>query len=215
MMDTTLFRNRIKESRIVSAGELRHNPSNFRRHPENQAAALRGLLNQVGIVAPLIAYHSERAGGALTLIDGELRDTLGGSWPCDILDLSDAEADLVLSAYDAITGQATIDPQALMALLGRIEMTAIEDDGLTALLEQMGNQLKPPDDPNEHWVGMPEFEHSAESTFQSIHVHFATVEDVNRFAEVIEQTITDKTRYVWYPEREKTTHADKRWADES
>src|SRR4030095_4228321 len=132
----TLWRNRIVERRMVSAGELQRNPANFRRHPDAQAAALRGLLGQIGIVAPLIAYHSERAGGALTLLDGELRDKLGGMWPCDVLDLDDSEADLLLSAYDAITGQATIDPQALIALLGRIEMTAVEDDGLLALLSQ-------------------------------------------------------------------------------
>lgn len=143
----TAWRNRIIESRIVSAGELRHNPSNFRRHPDAQVAALRGLLNQVGIVAPLIAYHSERAGGALTLIDGEARDTLGGAWPCDILDVNDTEADLILSVFDRISGEATIDPQALMALLGRIEMTAMEDDGLLALLGQMAIESgqEPPD----------------------------------------------------------------------
>src|SRR4030095_15349648 len=84
-----------------------------------------------------MAYHSERAGGALTLLDGELRDKLGGMWPCDVLDLDDSEADLLLSAYDAITAQATIDPQALIALLGRIEMTAIEDDGLRALITHL------------------------------------------------------------------------------
>jgi hypothetical protein len=195
------WRNRIIERRMVSAGELRRNPANFRRHGENQAAALRGLLNQVGIVAPLIAYHSERAGGDLTLIDGELRDKLGGTWPCDILDLNDAEADLLLSSYDHITGQATIDPQALMALLQTIEMTTIEDDGLAALLGQMENQLKPPDDPNEHWVGMPEFEQEDDDAYQTIVVHFDDEDAVTRFGELMEQTVTNKTKWIWYPHK--------------
>ena len=70
-------------------------------------------------------------------------------------------------------------------------------------------------DPNEEWEGMPEFKQSEESTYQSIHVHFATIEDANRFAQLIEQNITEKTKFIWYPAREKTTHADKRYADES
>lgn len=66
-------RDRIKEFRRVPAAELAANPANWRKHPEAQRAALRGVLEEVGIAGPLIAYHSARNGGALTLIDGHLR----------------------------------------------------------------------------------------------------------------------------------------------
>lgn len=131
------FRNRIVETRIVTASELAQNSANFRRHPEPQAKAVRGLLNEVGIVAPLIAYHSERAGGALTLIDGHMRQEIGGEWPVTILNVSDQEADLILASLDYTTSLAELDSAALADLLGRVQMTPVEDDGVRELLAQL------------------------------------------------------------------------------
>ena len=42
------FRDRIVELRRVPARELIANPRNWRRHPARQAAALRGVLEEVG-----------------------------------------------------------------------------------------------------------------------------------------------------------------------
>jgi len=64
------FRDRIVELRRVPARELIANPRAWRRHRARQAAALRGLLQEVGYAdAPLAR---ETAGG-LVLIDGHLR----------------------------------------------------------------------------------------------------------------------------------------------
>jgi len=57
-----------------------------------------------------------------------------------------------------------------------------------------------PDDPNAHWEGMPEFEQENLIGVQSIHVHFNSRQDVDDFAELIGQKLTDKTRSIWYPE---------------
>jgi hypothetical protein len=130
------WRNRIIETRTVSAAELQAHPSNWRQHPASQSTALRGLLAQVGIVAPLIAYDSEQYGG-LVLLDGHLRQETGGEWPCVVLDVSDAEADIILAAFDPLTGLAEMDAEALAQLLGRVEMLDM-DDGLTGLLDELG-----------------------------------------------------------------------------
>lgn len=138
----TDFRNRIVETRIIKAAELSANPLNWRRHPQSQASAIRGLLSEVGIVAPLIAYHSQRANGALTLIDGHMRQETGGAWPVTVLDVSDEEADLILASFDPITGLAELDSAALAELLGRVEMTPVENDGVRDLLAQMNAENK-------------------------------------------------------------------------
>lgn len=124
--------NRIVETRVVSAEELRANPKNWRMHPVQQQMAIRGLLSEVGIVAPLMAYHSERAGGALTLIDGHLRLELGGAWPATILDVTDEEADLILLAYDPITSMAEADKGLLEDLLDTVET---DNEALRELME--------------------------------------------------------------------------------
>ena len=48
------FRDRIKELRRVAASELVPNPRNWRRHPARQAAALRGVLEEVGYADALV-----------------------------------------------------------------------------------------------------------------------------------------------------------------
>lgn len=138
------FRNRIAEIRTVTAAELRANPLNWRRHPQRQADALRGVLSEVGIAAPLIAYHSPQADNALTLIDGHMRLTTGGSWPCAILDVDDAEARLLLATFDPISALAETDASALDALLRDVQTG---DAAVMAMLAQMATDvgITPPD----------------------------------------------------------------------
>ena len=57
-----------------------------------------------------------------------------------------------------------------------------------------------PDDPNELWEGMPEFEQE-DAIHRTIKVHFANDVDVEDFARLVGQNITDKTRFIWHPEQ--------------
>jgi hypothetical protein len=52
----TTIRDRIKEFRRVPARELLDNDGNPRRHPQAQRDAPRGVLEQVGVAAALIAF---------------------------------------------------------------------------------------------------------------------------------------------------------------
>ena len=66
------------------------------------------------------------------------------------------------------------------------------------------------------WKGMPDFVQEDLEPIQQITVNFKTKEDVQKFAELINRRITNKTRFVWYPnppKREKYT--DKKYVDES
>ena len=84
--------------------------------PPGPGDALRGLLEQVGVAGALIAYHSERNGGKLTLIDGHLRrQDFDLDWPTLILDVNDAEADLLLATHDPLAALAEYDQQKLDA----------------------------------------------------------------------------------------------------
>jgi hypothetical protein len=72
-MNGSIIRDRIKNFCRVPARDLFDHDGNPRRHPQAQRDALRGVLEQVGIAAALVAYRSERNGGKLTLVDGHLR----------------------------------------------------------------------------------------------------------------------------------------------
>ncbi len=130
------LRDRVVEFRRVTGKELLKNPANWRQHTSKQGSALRGLLEEVGVADALIAYHSERQGGALTLIDGHLRQDVAPDheWPVLILDVNDAEASKLLVSMDPIAALAESDSRALDAVLREV------DTGNPALM-QMWNDL--------------------------------------------------------------------------
>lgn len=140
---TGMWRNRIIEQRMVDASELQPHPLNPRRHPETQKRAVAGLLGEVGIVDSLTVYESEAYGG-LVVLDGHLRKEMGGQWPVNVLDVTDEEAELILATFDFSTSLAELDGAALANLLGRVEMTPVEDDAVRDLLAQLATHAEQP-----------------------------------------------------------------------
>lgn len=61
------------------------------------------------------------------------------------------------------------------------------------------------------WIGMPEYEQENLKSWQSITVHFASLEDREAFSKLIKQKINHKTRSIWHPKAEIGRFADKRW----
>lgn len=70
-------------------------------------------------------------------------------------------------------------------------------------------------DYEEEWKGMPEFDQEDNGAFRTIYIHFEKQEDVNNFAEFMDQKITDKTKYIWYPEKKDLDLKQYRCEDES
>jgi hypothetical protein len=85
----------------VKAKDLVPNPANWRRHPERQRAALRGLLRQIGYADALLA---RRDGDRLVLVDGHLRQGLDPEQvvPVLVLDLDEREAEILLATLDPL-----------------------------------------------------------------------------------------------------------------
>ena len=53
-----------------------------------------------------------------------------------------------------------------------------------------------------YWQGMPEFSQDDQTGIQSIIVHFETRTDIEDFAKLINQTVTPKTKFLWYPKQQ-------------
>src|ERR1019366_1792790 len=112
------LRNRVVERRRMLGSELTPNPKNWREHPPEQSAALGAVLAEIGQAGELLAYHSARDGGKLTLINGHKRsaDFPAATWDVAITDLDDAEADKLLAVLDPITNMAVPNMEKLSAL---------------------------------------------------------------------------------------------------
>lgn len=55
------------------------------------------------------------------------------------------------------------------------------------------------DDPRAHWEGMPSGMPDEPMAHRAINVYFKTPEAVEAFAALLNQTVTDKTKWLWYP----------------
>lgn len=131
------IRNRVVELKRVRAKDLVPNPKNWRRHPQVQANALRGLLNEVGIADALLAR--ELPDGRLQLVDGHLRADVmpNEEVPVLVLDLDEAEADKLLLTLDPLAAMASADGERLGALLNSVRT---DDPGIQVLLEELRTQ---------------------------------------------------------------------------
>ena len=70
---------------------------------------------------------------------------------------------------------------------------------------------KPTHDWREHWKGMPDFHMDDLTAFQRIVVNCADQEAVDKFATLIGQKITPKTRSISYPKEKKVSYANFKW----
>jgi len=63
------------------------------------------------------------------------------------------------------------------------------------------------------WKGMPEFSQEDLTSAVSIIVHFANNEDRDKFADIIGQKLTSKTKSIWFPKLEIDKVINKRYVD--
>lgn len=147
------IRDRVRELRRVRAGDLIPNPSNFRRHPENQRHVLGGVLREIGYADALLVR--EREDGKLELIDGHLRaeTTPDMVVPVLVVDLTEAEAKRLLVHLDPLASMAQVDDTVLKELLGDIgkieDSLAAELDATERWLEEVmregGEEVEAPE----------------------------------------------------------------------
>lgn len=66
------------------------------------------------------------------------------------------------------------------------------------------------------WKGMPEFiQEEKGKPYHQLTIRFASKADLEKFAKLIKQKITNKTKAIWYPEIERGLTANKLYVDES
>ena len=94
------------------------------------------------------------------------------------------------------------------------EILANRWDDLPLLEWQVAGLGAEVDKPDAEWQGMPEFNDDGEA-IKSVHAHFKTGKDVAEFSKLIGQEIGEKTKYIWFPKREREIHKDKAFISES
>ena len=152
------IRNRIKELRNIKASELIPNPKNWRTHPVAQQDALKGVLAEIGYADALIARETP---DGLMLVDGHLRaeTTPDVEVPVLVLDINEAEADLMLATLDPLAAMAGRDEERLNELVSSLSPdSAAVSDLLNGMVENIDVEKDvPPDEdvfeiPSVSWI---------------------------------------------------------------
>lgn len=141
---TQKFRNRVKEMKLMRAGDLLDHEDNWHLHPQFQNDALEGALEQHGIVDVLLAYWSEQRDGYV-LVNGHGRKALDQDveWPVIILDITDDEANDVLALLDTIGSWGQTDALKLHELISRAKASNIKMAGtVQRIKESVADQVR-------------------------------------------------------------------------
>ena len=128
-----MINDRIKSLRRVAVADLIDNPRNWRKHPDAQRNALGGLLESVGWADAVLARETDEG---LMLIDGHLRKELAADSkvPVLVLDVTEAEADLILATHDPLTSMAETDQALLDELVQGLD---IDNDATQKMLDEL------------------------------------------------------------------------------
>lgn len=72
-----------------------------------------------------------------------------------------------------------------------------------------------PDFFEKHWQNMPAFDQKDRAAQRQIIVSFDNEEDIKEFSKLVKQNITDKTKSIWFPAREKQIVKDLFWIEDN
>jgi hypothetical protein len=131
------FKNRIVSFELVDPRTIKRNPLNWRTHPDQQRAAMRDALEQLGYIDTCLVSHRTRM-----LIDGEMRLDIAiennePTVPVLWVDLTPDEEKLALAIVNPMAELAGVDPEALAKLLRGHEPAGGPLDELLASLSTM------------------------------------------------------------------------------
>lgn len=132
---TDNWKNRIIGYELVPVNQLQAHPYNARRHPVKQREALRGSLDTLGWIAPVII--NQQTGYCIdghARIEEALTQDENQTLPVVYVDLNENEEAQALASYDFITYLAEYDRDNLDALLQDVQS---DDSRVQVLLSEL------------------------------------------------------------------------------
>lgn len=203
------------ESRPIS--DLIPYARNARLHSDAQVADIAASIKEFGFNNPVLIDHD----GGIIAGHGRVlaaRKLGMDKVPCIALaHLSDTQKRAYIIADNRLALSATWDEEMLAVELEALAETDLDLDLLgfeSFELDRLLHSDEPALDTASEWQGMPEFRHEDKTAFRSLYVHLKDQEAVDEFARLVGQKITDATKYIWFPEIEIESAADKRYGAE-
>ncbi|WP_336801703.1 ParB/Srx family N-terminal domain-containing protein [Kaistia sp. MMO-174] len=187
---------------------------NSKKHPKAQVQQLAASITEFGFTIPILAAEDG------TIIAGHgrlLAAQLLGMKEVPVIvarGWTDEQRRAYTIADNKLTENGEWDESLLKLELGELALGGFDVGliGFSALELDRIVHGGEGSDPKDEWNGMPEFDQTDKTAFRTLPIHFPDQAAVDRFAALIGQKITEKTRFAWYPEIEIETYADKRYS---
>lgn len=212
--------DQIKKSKIniKKVSDLIPYARNARKHDEWQVQQIAGSIKEYGFTNPVLIDETNEiiAGHGRVLAANKLGIqevsciVLGYLTPIQKKAYALADNKIALnSSWDEMLLKLEIEE---LNQNDDFDFTSIgfTDLEIAALLPDE-QEFVAPEDKEDEWEGMPEFNQKDATSFRHIIVHFDNQEHVDQFAALIDQNLTDKTKSIWFPPQEKMDTESKRY----
>ena len=186
----------------VNIDSIHIDPANLRMHPARNLDTIKASLARFGQQKPIVVDGN----GICRAGNGTLEAARALGWEkIEVVKtpLAGSEAIAYAIADNRTAELALWDDDRLGETLKALQLEDFNLDDIGFSHDEFDQLIGDiVDDPQSEWQGMPEFEHQDLTAIQSIHVHFKTREDIEAFAKLIGQNITEDTKSLWYPKTE-------------
>lgn len=95
-----------------------------------------------------------------------------------------------------------------------LDLPTIIPTKLTDFVDEEAYQEPEDESWKKHWVGMPEFKNDKEVPHKQLKINFRNEEDYQKFAKLIDQNLSEKTKSIWFPYMPKEQNSLMRWVEE-
>lgn len=202
---------------LEDVGKLVPNPRNPNKHTPEQIEILSKIIAtpSQGFRNPIVVSNrsgfitkghcrleaAKMAGMEKVPVDYQDYENEASEWADMLADNKIAE----LATMDySITGEVMLELDELNFNLDLTGFDKMEIEGL-----MRGGVY----DPEKEWEGMPQFSQEDLTAKRNLIINFKTDKDVEDFAELVNQKITEKTKSIWYPQVKPEPMMDKAYED--
>lgn len=188
---------------------------NARTHSEQQVAQIAASIREWGWTTPvlvdeagmIIAGHG-RILAAQKLGISEVPVMVASGW-------TEAQTKAYVIADNKLALNAGWDEELLRVEIGEISDSDFDVSLIGFSEDELENIRLPREegetDADSEWEGMPEYENENKESFRHIIIHFENNDDVSEFFSLIGQSHTEKTKSIWFPEKENMDTEAKRY----
>jgi len=193
--------------------DLKPYKNNPRKHTERQINQIAESIKEFGFVNPILVDETD------TILAGHGRYHAAKQinqemLPVVVVDkLNDQQKKALVIADNKIAMNSSWDEDMLWNQIRQLndegfDLSVLAFDEMEILPMIDSNVVT---DPLAEWQDMPEFDQEDLTPHRTLFVHFRNDQDYDTFLKLVEQTGTDKTKSIWFPELEMMQTEKKRY----